>query len=75
MKLSLDLEKESIEDLQKCIEILKKVIDNKNNNRPLTEGLEEYDTKKTDDSMRAKRMQDQEKLMDSTDLSVLGGKD
>lgn len=76
MKIAIDLQKESIEDLNKCIELLRVVVDNKKNNRPITEGLEKFNAPKQPDitSAPAKKFQEQEKLIGKIDLSIIAAK-
>lgn len=73
MKIAIDLQKEGIEDLNKCIELLQIVVENKKNNRPITEGLEKFNTPKQPEltSTPAKKFQDQEKLIGTVDLSII----
>ena len=76
MKLLVDLEKESVEELRKCIEVLRVVIENKQAGRPVTAGLERFhapvssekDAEKLS-STAAQKFLEQEKLMAQTNLS------
>ena len=73
MKIVIDLQRESVSELSKCIDILKKVIENKNNNKPVTEGLDQFNAPRQPDltSTPARKMLEQEKYMNKIDLGEL----
>ncbi len=83
MQIVLNLEKESIQDLQKCISILNQVIYNKQNSLPLTNGLDQHMPIKQNGhapqriqqcqeiSSAAQKLKEQQELMDKIDLSEM----
>ena len=80
MQLMLNLEKESIQDLEKAIKILTKVKENKEQNKPITDGLDQITNvpqpqqqQASSMSQAAKSAMEQEKLMEKVDLSKIFG--
>jgi len=78
MKLLIDVEKESVEELKKAINVLSKIVDNKRNNRPVMEGVSEAkissepsSVKATSDSRQARRVEIQEQMMKEINLSKM----
>ena len=79
MQLTLNLEKESIQDLEKAIKILTKVKENKEQNKPTTDGLDEIISipkappQQGHLSAAAQKALEQEKKMKDIDLSKIFG--
>jgi len=73
MQLVLNLEKETVEDLRKSINIISQVIHNKENNQPLTNGLQQYANghaqQAQEPSIAVKKFQEQQ--VDQIDLSKM----
>ena len=85
MELKLNLANESIDDLKKCVSIINQVISNKENGRPLQEGLDQFVTgsvpapqpapvQSAGPSVSVQKAKEQQELMKKVNISdILSG--
>lgn len=77
MQVVIDLEKDSVDELKRAVELLKQVISNKENGQHFATGLDKFSVEHPRSSIgklsspQAQKMLEQEKMMADMDISKI----